>query len=148
MCEVSSGYTYKRTFQAIYAVQAIRCGAIGVARGGQRGHAPAKLLENIVILCFERHFSKQNSVIRLKLNILAPPKFLPLPNFWAGYDTVWCQQHWFWTHANKMLAQRRLQPKVTKVFDKSFGVQTHKISVRWFRNWNHNLVIKYCIFLN
>jgi len=43
---------------------------------------PPKLLENIVILCFERRFSKQNSVIRLKSNILGPP------NFWAGYTTV------------------------------------------------------------
>jgi len=31
---------------------------------------PPKFEENIVILCFERRFSKQNSVIRLKLNIL------------------------------------------------------------------------------
>jgi len=30
----------------------------------------SKFLENIVILCFERRFSKQNSVIRLNLNIL------------------------------------------------------------------------------
>jgi len=36
----------------------------------------------MVILCFERRFSKQNTVIRLKSNIL------PLPNFWAGYATV------------------------------------------------------------
>jgi len=42
----------------------------GVARGGQRGHAPPKFLENIVILCFESRFSKQNGIIRLKLNIL------------------------------------------------------------------------------
>ena len=40
------------------------------SQGGQRGHAPQKFLENIVILCFERRFSKQNNVIRLKLNIL------------------------------------------------------------------------------
>jgi len=40
------------------------------------GHAPPKFLENIAILCFERRFSKQNSVIRLKQNILAAPKFL------------------------------------------------------------------------
>jgi len=32
-------------------------------------------------LCFERSFSRQNSVIRLKSNILPPP------NFWAGYAT-------------------------------------------------------------
>ena len=31
---------------------------------------PPKFVENIVILCFERRFSKQNSVIRLKLSIL------------------------------------------------------------------------------
>jgi len=36
--------------------------------------APLKFLENIVILCFERRFSKQNSVIRLKSNIFAPPQ--------------------------------------------------------------------------
>jgi len=43
---------------------------------------PPKCLENIVILCFERRFSKQNSMIRLKSNILAPP------NFWVGYATA------------------------------------------------------------
>jgi len=44
---------------------------IGVTRGGGKGTmAPQKFLEN-VILCFERRFSKQNSVIRLKSNILA-----------------------------------------------------------------------------
>jgi len=37
---------------------------------------PPKCLENIAFLCFERRFSKQNSVIRLKSNILALPKFL------------------------------------------------------------------------
>ena len=50
-------------------------------QGGQRGHVPSIFLENIVVLCFERRFSKQNSVIRPKTNILAPPKF------WAGYAT-------------------------------------------------------------
>jgi len=34
-----------------------------------------KFLENIVILCFERRFPKQNSVISLKSNILAPQIF-------------------------------------------------------------------------
>jgi len=46
------------------------------SQGDQRGHAPPTFLENIVILCIERRFSKQNSVIRLKSNILTPPKFL------------------------------------------------------------------------
>jgi len=40
--------------------------------------ATPKFLENIVILCFERRFSKQNRVSRLQSNILAPPKiFVP-----------------------------------------------------------------------
>jgi len=56
--------------------------AIGVARG-PKGSRPSKFLENIVILCFERLFSMQNSVIRLKSNILAPA------NFWAGYATAY-----------------------------------------------------------
>jgi len=66
-------------------------GIIGVARGIKGAMAPPKYLENIVILCFERRFSKQNSVIRLKSNILVPPN--SPPNFWAGYATV--GNHWF-----------------------------------------------------
>jgi len=61
--------------------------SIGVARGAKGAMPPLKFLENIVILCFERRFAKQNSVIRLKSNILAPPNFLVPPNFWAGYAT-------------------------------------------------------------
>ena len=49
---------------------------IGVARGGPKGPCPPKFLETIVILCFERRFSKQNIVIRLQSHILAPDKFL------------------------------------------------------------------------
>jgi len=49
---------------------------IGVASGA-KGAMPTKtFLENIDILCFERRFAKQNSVIRLKSNILDPTKFL------------------------------------------------------------------------
>jgi len=44
--------------------------SIGAARRGKGAMPLPKFLENIVILCFERHFSKQNSVIRLKLSIL------------------------------------------------------------------------------
>jgi len=50
--------------------------------GGQRGHVPPKFLKNIVVLSFERRFYKQNSVNRLKSNILVSP------NFWAGYAAV------------------------------------------------------------
>jgi len=46
---------------------------IDVARG-DKGATPSKFLEHMVILCFERHFSKQNSVIRLKSHI--SPQFL------------------------------------------------------------------------
>ena len=42
---------------------------------------PPQFLENMVTLCFGRLFSKKNSVIRLKSNILAPQKF------WAGLAT-------------------------------------------------------------
>jgi len=50
--------------------------------GGAKGDmAPQKFLENIVILCFERRFSKQNGVIRVKSNISAPKKFLAPPKF-------------------------------------------------------------------
>jgi len=48
---------------------------------GQRGHGSPKFLENIVILCFERRFSKQNVVIRLQSNIFASPEFLPPQTF-------------------------------------------------------------------
>jgi len=36
---------------------------------------PPKFLEHIVILCFERRYHKQNSVLRLNSNIL-PSRFL------------------------------------------------------------------------
>ena len=46
-------------------------------RRSQRGpKEPPEFLENITILCFEKRFSNQNSVIRLKSNILAPSKLL------------------------------------------------------------------------
>jgi len=44
--------------------------------------SPQKFLERIVILCFKKRFSKQNSVIRLKSNNLATP------NSWSGYVTA------------------------------------------------------------
>ena len=59
---------------------------IGVAKGRAREVMHPKCLENIVILCFERRFSKQNSVTRLKSSILAS-------NFWAGYATVTVCHH-------------------------------------------------------
>jgi len=50
--------------------------------------APSEFLEHIVILCFERRYPKQNSVIRLKSNILAPSNlFASPPKFRAGHAT-------------------------------------------------------------
>ena len=49
--------------------------------GAKEAMAPLKCLEHIVILCFQRRFSEQNSVIRLKWNILPPQ------NFRASYAT-------------------------------------------------------------
>jgi len=48
------------------------------SQGGKRS-MPPKFSESIVILCFERRFSKQNRVIRLKSNIFGAPKFLGWP---------------------------------------------------------------------
>ena len=53
---------------------------IGVAKGRPGGHNPDIVsIYTVVILCFERRYPKQNCVIQLKFNILAPPIFLPLP---------------------------------------------------------------------
>jgi len=44
-------------------------------KGGPRGHGPHKVLEYIVILCLERLYRKQNSVIRRKEEILTHKNF-------------------------------------------------------------------------
>jgi len=54
---------------------------IGIARGGAKRQCHPKFLENLAILCFEWRFSEENSVFRLKSNILPPP------NFSASYAT-------------------------------------------------------------
>ena len=59
------------------------------SRKGGLGGLPPKFLEDTVILCFERQCPKQNSVIRLKSNILPPLKFLG----WLRY----CRQYHFIT---------------------------------------------------
>jgi len=50
-------------------------------RRSQERHGPSKFLEKLVILCFERQCSKQNTAVRLKSRHLAPQIF------WAGYAT-------------------------------------------------------------
>jgi len=56
---------------------------IGVARG----HVTLQIFRAYSHLCFERRYHKQNSVIRLKSNILAPTKFFGPPKFlgWLRY---------------------------------------------------------------
>jgi len=86
------GYTSITTFtlQVVSSfVTAYLCD-IGVARGRQRGHGSLKFLENIVILCFERRFSKQNVVIRLQSNILASPKIFA-PQIFGLATSLLCE---------------------------------------------------------
>ena len=52
------------------------------SQGGQRGHTP-QFLENIVVLCFERRFSKQNSFIRLNQTFCPPKKTFGLPQIFG-----------------------------------------------------------------
>jgi len=60
------------------------------SHGGQRA-MPSKCLEYLVILCFERRYPKQNTVIPNKI-LAKNKKFCPLKFFaqkkvWAGYAT-------------------------------------------------------------
>ena len=55
---------------------------------------PPKLFRNIVTLCFERRFYKQNSVNRLKSNILPPP-FLGWLRHWKQLPQA---RHSWWIH--------------------------------------------------
>ena len=66
----------------------------GVARG-VCGAMPPKFLEHIVILCLERQYSRQNSVIRLKSNILLLPKFFWLPTFLGWLRYFFANIQWF-----------------------------------------------------
>jgi len=60
------------------------------SQGGQKGHSPSNVLENIVIVGFEGRFYKQNCAIRLKSNILAPKKFLDWLHHWCYDKTLLC----------------------------------------------------------
>jgi len=62
-------------------------------------------LEYLVSLCFKRQYPKQNTVARLKSNILTYPKF------WAGHTTahvcvynycfIWARLGFLWTKDEK-----------------------------------------------
>ena len=60
------------------------------SQGGQRGHGPPKCLEHIVILCFERRFSKQNSVLRQKIKDFASAKIFGLATPLLRNDSQYC----------------------------------------------------------
>jgi len=67
-------------------------GAKGVARGGNAAILPLKFLEHIVILCFERRYAKQNSVVSPKIKKhFGHPKFFP-PIFFLGW-LRYCLRH-------------------------------------------------------
>jgi len=55
---------------------------------GPSGPCLPQIFRTYSHLCCERRYHKQNSVIRLKSNILAPTKFFGSLNFWAGYSTA------------------------------------------------------------
>jgi len=79
---------------------------------------PPRFLENIVILCFKRRFSKQNSVIRLKSNILALPNFCPPQIFGlatplAASERVFCKR----VTAGHVVNSRRANLKSSSVND-------------------------------
>jgi len=49
---------------------------------------PLKFLVYLVILCFDMRYPIQNTVARLKSNILALKFFLAAAKFWSGYATA------------------------------------------------------------
>ena len=51
------------------------------SQGDPGGHAPTKFLAYTVILCFKMRYPKQNSVIRLKSDILPTPQIFCPPKF-------------------------------------------------------------------
>jgi len=71
--------------------------------------ALTKSLEYQVNLCFEREYLKQNTVARLKSNILTHPKF------WAGFATapvfhffkIWVRLGFLLQQMNKQQTQNR-----------------------------------------
>jgi len=69
-------------------------------RRSQWGPWAPKLLAYLAIWCFERRYRKQNTIARLKPNILAPPSFGAPKNFGLG---------WLWT------SQKRDGPNETSL---------------------------------
>ena len=65
-----------------------------------------KFSEHIAIFCFVRRYPKQNSVIRLILNI-PPPDFFAPPNVWAGYASDCKPFHLTYTVSESQKEQRR-----------------------------------------
>jgi len=84
---------------------------IGVGKGVKEAMPPKKVLENIVILCFQRGFSKQNNVIRVKSNMLLPQTFglaAPLaPRVFAARTSVCFANNNIFSRINKLLFEVR-----------------------------------------
>ena len=79
-CPIKARVTTKtiHTVRRVYLSTMTVLRIIGAARGTKGAMTP-QIFRNIVMLCFERRFSKQNSITRLKSNILAPHKLFGPP---------------------------------------------------------------------
>jgi len=75
-------------------------------------------LEYLVMLCFKRQYLKQNTVARLKSNILTHPKF------WAGYATAHLQVFKFLFHLGKigLLVDKRLISSRLRTVTERFSI--------------------------
>ena len=76
-------FAISAAFSPIYSSQTRAYMSIGVAKGGPKEPWPPNIFRKFSHFVLWEAFSKQNSVIRLKSNILVPP------NFWADYVTVY-----------------------------------------------------------
>jgi len=75
---------------------------------GGLGAIPPKFLKRTVIFCFERRYSKQNSVICLQSNIVATTNFFgPSQIFGLATLLVWCQATWFGRSVKTFLTRSR-----------------------------------------
>jgi len=88
------------------------------SQGGQKDYGTPRFFENIVILCFEKRFSKQNSVNRLKSYILPTPQIFGLATPLYG--------GWLWevmVEVSEKYAPRLVSPKDYFGFIKNVHVQ-------------------------
>jgi len=117
--------------KATNSVEILTCILVSLLRrhtrsqGWVKGAILPKFLENIVILCFERRFYKQNSVNRLKSNILSPPKFFGSPNIlgWLRHSSSPLQKmvaHYNGDNIESKISLKRFVTTEWKVFSVSY----------------------------